>query len=311
MFIFSPRRYNELLAWIKRAGKVVKVGDNETIEIVNANLVVLDPRDRLMQCQGRKLIFPFGIAEWIGLLLGEDKVKFFSSFIDYSPYSTDGVIVDGAYGPRLHWPADQIAGVIKELKRDPYSRRAVATIYRGHRDLYGWGGKNTPCTLTLQFVIREGKLNLITTMRSNDAIWGLNYDLIMFTMLQEYVSTELNVPLGTYYHNAGSLHLYERHYHLIESLNCDKGYPYVMEPMPKFTYWQLKVLQDAYRNAADDEAFNEAISILPFGSYLSDLAWAARAYAARKEDPLAAKKAYRLIESPAILNVMRSWIGEE
>jgi thymidylate synthase len=48
-------------------------------------------------------------------------------------------------------------------------------------------------------------------MRSNDAIWGLPYDVFLFTFLQEMMAIELKVELGSYYHFAGSLHLYERH----------------------------------------------------------------------------------------------------
>jgi thymidylate synthase len=51
-------------------------------------------------------------------------------------------------------------------------------------------------------------------MRSNDAIWGLPYDIFLFTMLQELLACELGIEVGTYSHSVASLHLYERHFEL-------------------------------------------------------------------------------------------------
>jgi thymidylate synthase len=64
--------------------------------------------------------------------------------------------------------------------------------------------------------LRERKLDAILSIRSNDAILGLPYDVFFFSMLQEVMAVELGVELGTYFHSAGSLHLYERHLRLAE-----------------------------------------------------------------------------------------------
>jgi thymidylate synthase len=47
-------------------------------------------------------------------------------------------------------------------------------------------------------------------MRSQDATHVLPYDFFMFTMLQEYVATQLDRDVGSYTHIAGSLHVYNR-----------------------------------------------------------------------------------------------------
>ena len=60
-------------------------------------------------------------------------------------------------------------------------------------------------------MIRRSQLDAIVCMRSNDAIWGLPYDIFLFTFFQELMATELQVGLGKYHHFAASLHLYERH----------------------------------------------------------------------------------------------------
>jgi thymidylate synthase len=45
-------------------------------------------------------------------------------------------------------------------------------------------------------------------MRSNDLWYGFCNDQYCFSRLQQMVSNELNIEIGTYYHFAQNLHLY-------------------------------------------------------------------------------------------------------
>ena len=97
-------------------------------------------------------------------------------------------------------------------------------------------------------MIRQGKLDLIVSMRSNDAFWGLPHDIFSFTMLQEIMARSLSAELGTYKHAVGSLHLYEKTKKgALQFLNegwqpTDK----VMPPMPNGDPWpSIKSLLDA------------------------------------------------------------------
>jgi thymidylate synthase len=96
------------------------------------------------------------------------------------------------------------------LHHDESSRRAVL-LFNGPDDHLNPMARDIPCACTLQFLIRDGCLEAIAYMRSNDAILGLPYDVFLFTMLQELLACELGISLGVYHHIAGSLHLYERH----------------------------------------------------------------------------------------------------
>jgi thymidylate synthase len=80
---------------------------------------------------------------------------------------------------------------------------------------------------------REGRLHLIVQMRSNDVVWGLPYDIFLFTMLQEMLALRLGLGLGVYIHSVGSLHLYEKHFKLAENVLSDPP-PNTIE-MPKMT----------------------------------------------------------------------------
>jgi thymidylate synthase len=120
----------------------------------------------------------------------------------------------GAYGPRVR---PQLDLVIRRLREDPESRRAVVTVWDPLRDSIE-GVKNYPCTTQLQFLVRRGKLDCHVTMRANDAWHGLAYDAFVFSQLQATVANMLGVPVGLYVHQAASLHVYEEHWELTEKL---------------------------------------------------------------------------------------------
>jgi len=68
-------------------------------------------------------------------------------------------------------------------------------------------------------------------MRSNDVVWGLPYDVFLFTMLQEMLAQTLDLELGSYIHVAGSFHLYERHLALARRV-LDESPPAITEMPP-------------------------------------------------------------------------------
>ena len=116
----------------------------------------------------------------------------------------------GAYGPRLfamRGNVDQIASVTKLLTRRPASRRAVIQLLNAE-DVAS-EHKEIPCTTTLQFHLRDNRLHLSATLRSNDAYFGLPHDVFCFTMLQEMMACRLGAELGEYYQYVGSMHFYE------------------------------------------------------------------------------------------------------
>lgn len=77
------------------------------------------------------------------------------------------------------------------------------------------GNKDQTCTLHGIFMIRENRLNLTITMRSNDLTLGLVYDLpwfisLMYRMQAELKETYPDLEIGSYTHQVHSLHIYDR-----------------------------------------------------------------------------------------------------
>ena len=89
----------------------------------------------------------------------------------------------------------------------------------------------------MQFLLRNGRLHLITTMRANDMYRGIVSDVFAFTFLQELMAAELGVEIGSYHHQVGSSHLYMsdflRAMGLLENPRKFTQYRLAFDRMPK------------------------------------------------------------------------------
>lgn len=181
-------------------------------ELINVNLVLTDPtRNTMLEC-GRKMSLRYALGELLWYNSRNNKA---SSIAKFSKFWTNIANKDGTinsnYGYCIHdkFKFDQWKYVVDLLKKDPGSRQAVIHIKEA-RDLLKHPCKDVNCTIALQFFVNDGKLDMIVTMRSNDIWLGLPYDLFNFTCMQIQMAMELGIEIGTYYHNAASLHLYAR-----------------------------------------------------------------------------------------------------
>lgn len=309
MKIFSPKGFDKIFNHVLEYGVPTNVGGVMTRELINESFVLKNARDRVVSHPARKMNFPFAVAEWISFMSGYSDVNLFTPYIaDYAKFSTNGITIDGAYGMRNVVEDEeftQVERVEKLLRNDPTSRRAVIQIY-DEQDLLS-DSKNTPCTLTLQYLVRDGKLVAITNMRSNDLVRGLTYDVFVFTMLQEFIATQLGIPMGQYFHNAGSFHLYESDIKGITKYPHDVRWTPLMAPMPKLDSWDsvLYELLNVYINPLNPK--NMATARLT-ELYYADFMYAAIAFANRKVDIDASIAAYKQIHDLTIRRVMRYWV---
>ncbi|MCK5506860.1 MAG: thymidylate synthase, partial [Thermodesulfovibrionia bacterium] len=299
-----------LASYLLRHGDKVDPRGMNTREIVNAHLTLRDPRDRLIFDKARKMNIAFAIADWVQIMVGNDDLEFLARFATAIRGFADPKKphkLGGAYGPRLkHQEFDQIQGVIGRLKEDSNSRQAVLTIYDGRPDLVT-ESHVVPCTLSLQFLIRDSRLNCIATMRSNDIVWGLTYDVFNFTMIQEYVAVKVGIPLGDYLHNAGSLHLYaDRDAKMVKALGEPIRSAPKMDPMPESL--NIGLLYESINLAFElgTRLFWDRIGRFD-NQYGKDLALVTRWWAARLDAPYEADAAYRAIKNDALRKIVRLW----
>jgi len=238
----------------------IKTSRGDTCEAIGINLTLTNPHARLSRSEVKgKAFSPVGELLWY--LSGSNSLEFIQQYIPYYKKETDdGATIFGAYGPRLynlHNNINQIENVKALLKDKSTSRRAVIQLFDA-ADLVGTH-KEIPCTCTLQFLLRDGKLNLHVSMRSNDAYMGLPHDIFAFTMLQEIMAMSLGVDLGIYHHTVGSLHLYD---YDIENVNqyLYEGYQstkFYMPAMPKIDPWPaIKQIIEIEENIRKNQPFD-------------------------------------------------------
>lgn len=120
---------------------------------------------------------------------------------------------------------NQYTNVISKLSKNINSRQATMIYTRPsmHIDSIKDNMNDFICTNTVQIFIRDNYLYYIVNMRSNDAVFGYKNDLAwhvwVYQNLKFDLSKILNFTLIEYpiMWNANSLHIYPRHFKLIEN----------------------------------------------------------------------------------------------
>lgn len=226
--------YNDLLL----QGEEIEIGGNSCLELNNYEVCIPDPRDCLTSFEARKLNLDYCKAEWLWYLnahrfdteIEEHATMWKKLRQEDGGYNSNyGVYIFGQY--QFEW-------VIKSLVKDTSSRQACMQLLNTSH-MYD---ENTDvvCTMGIQFLIRHGHLNMYVNMRSNDAIYGFTNDVFCFAQLHQMVYWKLRekgvkVKLGQYFHRAGSMHVYERHFEMLKQLVVDgfTGYKRIHIPEPK------------------------------------------------------------------------------
>jgi thymidylate synthase len=178
-----------------------------TLELLNVTLQVQKPWNLPLYIENRKLNQNIGIKEALQLV-GQitDPESILETTSVFGRFMDDNILY-GSYGPRIH---GNLGKLVNQLKKDYSTRQAVLTIFDSDKDLNA-DVKDVPCTLTLQYFIRDNRLLARTSMRSNDVFLGLPYDLTQFIALQGAIAKALDVEMGSYTHTVGSMHIYEEH----------------------------------------------------------------------------------------------------
>lgn len=157
-----------------------------------------------------------------------DKDGFINSNYGWAIYSPENTITNGLPPEGFFSSLDlennrledysQYKQALRELKKNPESRRAIMIYTRPSMWLdYNKNGRSDfMCTNTVQYLIRDGKLVSIVNMRSNDAWAGYRNDRAWQKHVQEKLAKELGVEIGDLIWQVGSLHVYARHYYLVD-----------------------------------------------------------------------------------------------
>lgn len=225
--------YPELIQAILTEGSEVPSRNGPTKELHPCVLQIEDPRKRLVTSYERPVNVAFALAEVLWILAGRrdvEMLKFYNKRID--TWSDDGATFNAPYGYRLREAhgVDQLEDVIRTLQADPGSRQATLCVWHPPSDkgwdlitetytkpgvgifaVESWEPHRTAdraCNMLSHLMIREGALDWMHIVRSNDAIWGVPYNFMQWMHLQEYVADQVGVPVGKFFHMVDSMHIY-------------------------------------------------------------------------------------------------------
>ena len=183
---------------------------DNTKALFNVGFTIENPMNNHISCEQRNWKQDYAEAEWQWYLSGDRNTKKLGELYGKVPEiwkrMADGKgNVNSNYG--WQWERNnQLDKIIKLLSDNPKTRQAAISIYDA-KEIKSYK-YDTPCTYAIQFTILDNKLNMCVTMRSNDLWYGFCNDQYCFSKLQKLVADETGWPVGTYFHFAHNLHLY-------------------------------------------------------------------------------------------------------
>lgn len=150
----------------------------------------------------------------------------------------DGLI-NSNYGYLIYHPDNgyQYDRVKEELLKNPFSRRAEMIYTRPSvHDDYNYNGRSDfICTEAVQYLIRDDRLHAIVKMRSNDVVFGYRNDYAWQKHVLDKLANDLEIDAGGIFWCAGSLHVYEKDFYLVDYFN-QYGQPHITKKEYKALY---------------------------------------------------------------------------
>ncbi len=196
--VFLVRQKNIGDAWLKALRNIIRFGyhkktedGGEQLELIN--LVTVTDED----------INNLSFKKYY-LFTREELNNYFPQILTSNSFEG----VEYTYGQRLrnYKSIDQIEELIKKIKKNKNTRRAVGIIWNVLKDLKS---SKAPCINLIQAIIQENKLFLTAYIRSNDIFkaWPLNaYGL---RKLQRMMSEKIGAGVGTLTTISNSAHIYK------------------------------------------------------------------------------------------------------
>jgi len=123
-------------------------------------------------------------------------------------------VFEYTYNERIQW---QLQPVIQELRKHPASRQAIIEVHNRMLDTESMGQKRIPCSMFYQFMVRDGKLDVLYVMRSSDFATHFQNDIWLADELRNYIAKQVNLPPGKFIMFVSSLHTYKKDWALLSN----------------------------------------------------------------------------------------------
>ena len=209
------RNANEAYEYLHNKILLEGVPFDNTKALFNVGFYITDPMDNKIINKERNWKQDYAEAEWQWYLSGDRSIYKLEDIYGKVPeiwkrMANEIGHVNSNYGwqwQRTSWNnISQNERVVQMLKDNPNTRQAALSIYDA-KEIPKYEN-DTPCTYAVQFTILNDRLDMSVVMRSNDLWYGFCNDQYCFSMLQKMIADELKIEIGTYYHFAHNMHLY-------------------------------------------------------------------------------------------------------
>ena len=222
------KSFKKLYALYKKEKFVIDKSGVKVIELIDHHISNLNPKQPYLD---------FGVRK-----TNEDYVKKESNWYNSQSLSINGYVddvkiwkqvadKDGLVNSNYGWCIyskdnyNQYENCLHELEKNQYSRRACMIYNRPSMqiDYCKNGMSDFICTFSTQQFIRNNKLYYIVNMRSNDSIFGFGNDFawhceVYNKLYNDLKKTYPKLKYGKIHWNAGSFHIYERHFDLLKDI---------------------------------------------------------------------------------------------
>lgn len=103
---------------------------------------------------------------------------------------------------------NQIAQVVEQIKKNPYSRRLIVSAWNvGEIEKMAL----PPCHLLFQFYVADNKLSCQLYQRSADSFLGVPFNIASYSLLTHMIAQQCNLEVGDFIWTGGDCHIYLNH----------------------------------------------------------------------------------------------------
>jgi thymidylate synthase len=126
---------------------------------------------------------------------------------------------------------DQIAEIIRQITRDPNSRRIILSAWNPNKlDEMAL----PPCHTLSQFKVINGKLSCQLYQRSADMFLGVPFNIASYSLLTHMLAQICKLEVGEFIWTGGDCHIYKNHYLQVKDQIMRKPKPGPKLEMPAF-----------------------------------------------------------------------------
>jgi len=165
----------------------------------------------------KKLHMKSIVHELLWFLAGDTNIKYLTEngVRIWDEWADENGDLGPVYGYQWrNWPApgggtiDQIAELVREIRRNPDSRRLIVTA---------WNPADVPkmalppCHCLFQFYVLGGRLSCQLYQRSGDVFLGVPFNIASYALLTMMVAQVTGLEAGDFVHTLGDAHLYVNH----------------------------------------------------------------------------------------------------